>query len=830
MEPYFRLAQAGIGLLLLAGIFPSCERLKSPSVQAKAEPPPISQNLKQIRAEAFRRISQSDIYGALEQYQVAREVALKEGQIELSVQFLSNIAACYQLQSSYQKAIEQYRLAAEEARRRGYPKWENVALMNMASLMLETGDSRAAGELLLSHPLNGENLPEDARLSAFGVQLNVFTRLGKSKENQVREAFARALAEAEKPPPATVLAANKARLAKWSESARELRRAWVFSIYGQALAWSRKFDEAERYSLEAFRLRSQFQDPARFRDALQLANIYRNRQEYELAERMLEVTRSLKPSGQIAMHRFLQEREAARLALSRGKFSDALPPLRNALATARRWRMQLLPTDSAFLNFESYLTGEVQKEFLGAMLSDGFDLSQDGVAVESLWIAEEARFASMRAAQFPATSFSERLPAEYWTTLTRYQRLQDSVLATGKDDDNESLSRLDSELKLMEAQAGLGLPQNTQTGLPASSEWLARLKPDEAIFTYYLAEPYSLAWTVANRKVTVRRIAGRGEIAKLVEEFRQDLLNPSQNGTSSAGLKLSKQLFGENLSVSRTIPFWTMVLDQELASLPIAALPGSADGSRYLISDHTLRAVPSVFSLSQEQRTNWSHFAAAFGDPVYNRADARMTPAVSGVFQPVGLNRLPQSGKEVELMSAMLERRGWETETRTGLRATAPELLGILRRSPDIVHISSHFVSLPDSPHTISVALSAGANGGTSALFGSRDLNAIRTQTKLVVLSGCSSSTGEIIPGIGINGLSRALLISGVGTVVATLWPTVDTDGPIFPTFYRHLTANAWSSRATAESLRQAQLEMIRQGGWTARPAYWAAYLPISRG
>ncbi len=826
MPPPPRLIFAGCAAVLL--MLGCARKAVTDASQPAAAELPVSARLTKVRTEAFQLASKNNIDGAIDKYKQARELAVAEGNMALAIRFLSNIAACLQLTSSYREAIQQYDFAAREARKNGFPKLESVALVNKASLMLETGDHRAAAEILKSIALDGSTLPEEGRLAAFALQINLFTRLKQSAE--AHQAYLRAMHEAERTPSPAFLAANQKLHKKYPAGPIELRRAWVHSVYAQALAWADQSAAAEAYALEAFRLRSLYGDPLRFRDALQLAVIYRRLNRYEEAGRMLEVTNEIQPTGQISMQRFLAQRERARLALARGQFDEALPPLRNALATARRWRMQLVPTDAAFLNFESYLTGEVQKEFLGALLQPEFDLSQAGVAIESLWIAEEARFASMRAAQFPATAFSERLPAAYWTTLARYQKMQDTVLATGKEADTDALARLDSELKLIEAQAGLTLPKNTQSGLPASSEWLASLKPDEAIFSYYLAEPYSLAWTVANRKVTVRRIAGRGEIAKLVEAFRQEVLNPSQNGTSSAGLKLSKQLFGENLSVSRTIPFWTMVLDQELASLPIAALPGSADGSRYLISDHTLRAVPSVFSLSQEQRTNWSHFAAAFGDPVYNRADARMTPAVSGVFQPVGLNRLPQSGKEVELMSAMLERRGWETETRTGLRATAPELLGILRRSPDIVHISSHFVSLPDSPHTISVALSAGANGGTSALFGSRDLNAIRTQTKLVVLSGCSSSTGEIIPGIGINGLSRALLISGVGTVVATLWPTVDTDGPIFPTFYRHLTANAWSSRATAESLRQAQLEMIRQGGWTARPAYWAAYLPISRG
>ena len=172
--------------------------------------------------------------------------------------------------------------------------------------------------------------------------------------------------------------------------------------------------------------------------------------------------------------------------------------------------------------------------------------------------------------------------------------------------------------------------------------------------------------------------------------------------------------------------------------------------------------------------------------------------------------------------------RNWSTHGWTGTAANAANLRRELQASPDIVHISTHFIGNEANPRLLSIALTPDADG--HPLFSALDLNSLRTSTKLVVLSGCNSSSGTPVSGIAVNGLARACLIAGAETVLATLWPTIDSDGPIFPVFYNNLLGRKWSTRAVAQALREAQLQMIRQGGWSSRPAYWAAYLTISKG
>jgi CHAT domain-containing protein len=94
------------------------------------------------------------------------------------------------------------------------------------------------------------------------------------------------------------------------------------------------------------------------------------------------------------------------------------------------------------------------------------------------------------------------------------------------------------------------------------------------------------------------------------------------------------------------------------------------------------------------------------------------------------------------------------------------------------------------------------------------------------VLSGCSSAQGEILPGTGLMGLTRAWLAAGAGTVIASRWPTADESGELFLSFYRRLLGSgAFRTPARpAAALQQAQREMLHSGSWRSAPRYWAAF------
>ena len=111
------------------------------------------------------------------------------------------------------------------------------------------------------------------------------------------------------------------------------------------------------------------------------------------------------------------------------------------------------------------------------------------------------------------------------------------------------------------------------------------------------------------------------------------------------------------------------------------------------------------------------------------------------------------------------------------------------------------------------------------------ELAARRLNIQMVVLSACSSGQGEVLPGAGRMGLTRAWLLSGSRTVVASYWSTPDESGAIFRAMYRQLgrLSGPLSARCVARALQSAQAEMIRAPNWRAEPRYWAAFFLVGR-
>ena len=518
-----------IFVLLSALIFPL---LLASCVQGQKQVPSklpihaakVSPALAKIRAEVYQLFLNQHFEEAIQGYGIAIKLAEQEGNQLLAIQALANIASCYHSLSSYREAMQYYALAIEKAKKMKFIDVEVIAAMNMASLLLSMGEDRAAEDLLRAYPLDGSSIPSHGRLAAFLLQINVFTRL--KNVNERGAAIRRALDEADLQVPGGLIAARGIKKERWPESSRELRRALVFATISQALTWDDQNAEAEQYALEAFRLRSTFQEKARARDALQLAMIWRSAGKFERASELIAVARGLDPANRTPMHLFLLDREEARIHLARGDFNAALPPLRKALGRARSWRMEVLPSDSAFLSFESSMTKEVHVAFLNTILSRDFSLNQPGVAEESFWVAEEARFASMRATQFPASEFAKRLPQTYWSQLSSFQRLQENT-KNETSNSREHLARLRRKLELIEMEAGLSVPHGKDNGAPAVEEWKSNLPLGEVVFSYYLSEPSSLAWIASRDGIAVRRIAGKKEIAVLVEKFRAEIVDPS---------------------------------------------------------------------------------------------------------------------------------------------------------------------------------------------------------------------------------------------------------------------------------------------------------------
>lgn len=95
--------------------------------------------------------------------------------------------------------------------------------------------------------------------------------------------------------------------------------------------------------------------------------------------------------------------------------------------------------------------------------------------------------------------------------------------------------------------------------------------------------------------------------------------------------------------------------------------------------------------------------------------------------------------------------------------------------------------------------------------------------TQLLVLSACETGLGEVTNTEGINGLQRGVKLSGVESMIMSLWLVNDRAGSLFmQRFYKHLLTDG-EERHTA--FRNTQLEMQRD--YPRKPYMWAPFIMI---
>ncbi|AEE53419.1 CHAT domain-containing protein [Haliscomenobacter hydrossis] len=210
----------------------------------------------------------------------------------------------------------------------------------------------------------------------------------------------------------------------------------------------------------------------------------------------------------------------------------------------------------------------------------------------------------------------------------------------------------------------------------------------------------------------------------------------------------------------------------------------------------------------------------------------------------IELKSLPGSQKEVDDLSALLQRNGWQTTLYTGTKAREEEVKSL--RSPRVMHLATHGYFLANeragtaglsretvvrNPLLRSMLFFAGAQNtldrkpldqkddGILTAYEVQNMNL--DGTELVVLSACKTGQGKVQNGEGVYGLQRALRIAGAQNLLLSLWDVDDEVGRTFmQTFYEQ-----WlGGKSKPEAFRYTQLAIKAK---YPHPFYWAGFILI---
>jgi CHAT domain-containing protein len=352
----------------------------------------------------------------------------------------------------------------------------------------------------------------------------------------------------------------------------------------------------------------------------------------------------------------------------------------------------------------------------------------------------------------------------------------------------------------------------------------AALPEGTFLLEYCVVEDRTYVWIVSRRGFEHRTLlrATRGDIQRWTDALQA----AARRGDAKAfegGLNAPyAELIAPALEAIARIPpgqaprRLVVVPDGAMHGLPVAALRNPETG-RYLIEDVTVEFAGSaslyLFSLFRDAalplRGNPSLLLV--GDPAFD----------AGLPLAREMRRLPGAGREVESIHDESPR----AEVLLAEQATVPRFL---ERAPHhaIVHVAAHAIANQQQP-TRSLLLLAPSPGEPGTLDAEELLTRLKLhETRLVVLSTCSSAGGLPVGPEGVAPLVRPFLISGVPAVIGSLWDVNDaTAETLLVSFHR----NYRQGSDAAEALRAAQVELLRNknAGHTKPAITWAPFQVI---
>ncbi len=240
-----------------------------------------------------------------------------------------------------------------------------------------------------------------------------------------------------------------------------------------------------------------------------------------------------------------------------------------------------------------------------------------------------------------------------------------------------------------------------------------------------------------------------------------------------------------------------IVADGEIAGVPFHAL---MERGRRLVQDHPIRFAASLMDAP----------AATDSTPADGHVLLVANPAFDQGANPE-LRSLPGALAEVDSLGRMYGGAAVLADSGATVEAFRAQV-----RGARVIHYAGHAVFDASRPEQSFLLL---AGEGTSGRLRADSLHSLPLAgVRLMVLSACRTLRGSQGRSGGFDGLSGALLSTGVGGVVGSLWLVDDSLAqPLMREFHRAYRRGEHPARA----LRIAQLRMIQAGH---PPSAWAGF------
>ncbi|MGH9825175.1 MAG: CHAT domain-containing protein, partial [Blastocatellia bacterium] len=316
----------------------------------------------------------------------------------------------------------------------------------------------------------------------------------------------------------------------------------------------------------------------------------------------------------------------------------------------------------------------------------------------------------------------------------------------------------------------------------------------------------------------------REDLTDLIDRFRGQLENRGLDYCQLA-TRLYDLLLRPSLPALRGRKTLVIVPDGPLWDLPFQAL--EARPNRYLIEDYAISLAPSLTALSAMSRPKPHNTSLSRGNTLLAMGNPSIgneaSSTIREVFMDADLAPLPEAERQVRAIAGLYGPEhskvfvGAEaTEDRA--RAEAPNYR--------ILHFATHGIANNASPMYSQIILSQGKDSVNDGVLEAWEVMKLNLNADLVVLSACETARGRVNAGEGMIGLSWAFFVAGCRSTLVSQWKVAAASSTqLMVEFHKNLLAG----RSKAESLRRAELKLLRSGT-APEPFDWAGFVVIGNG
>ena len=244
---------------------------------------------------------------------------------------------------------------------------------------------------------------------------------------------------------------------------------------------------------------------------------------------------------------------------------------------------------------------------------------------------------------------------------------------------------------------------------------------------------------------------------------------------------------------------------KELFLLPFPALQDQQE--QYLIDKHTILTSPAIQVLESTHKRR-QHVPGEAQEILVVGNPSPM---------PKNLASIEGTKKEAEVVAQRLQ-----TQAFIGEEATEKNIRQKLAQAK-LIHLATHGQFDSENPLQGAIALAPSADGYDGLLTAEKILNLdYLLNAELVVLSACNTGRGKI-SGDGVIGLSRSWMVTGVPSMIISLWQVPDEEATpsLMDKFYEEYNKE---NSDKAQALRKAMLTTKAQ---YPDPKNWAAFILI---